>query len=271
MENAEIWINKGIDFVVVFGPKILGSILVYIVGSWVLKKVLKGAEHLMRKSKYEPTLQRFLLNLTGWAFKAILLIVVISILGIDVTAFAAVIAAAGLAIGLSLQGSLGNFAGGVLIMVFKPYKLNDLIEAQGVIGHVKEIDIFTTKLVTPENKQVIIPNGALANGNITNYTVEGKIRVDTVVGVGYGEDIKEAKKVLLEVLTKNPKVLKEPEPSVNVLELADSSVNFAVRPYCKPEDYWDVYFATYEGSKLALDQANIEIPYPHRVEIHKQG
>lgn len=271
MENAELWLSKGVDFVVEFGPKIIGALLIYFVGSWVLKKVLKGTEHLMRKSKYEPTLQRFLLNLIGWALKAILLIVVISILGIDITAFAAVIAAAGLAIGLSLQGSLGNFAGGVLIMVFKPYKLGDLIEAQGVIGHVKEIDIFTTKLITPDNKQVIIPNGALANGNITNYTTEGKIRVDAVVGVGYGEDIKETKKVLLNVLTKHPKVLKQPEPSVNVLELADSSVNFAVRPYCKPEDYWEVYFDTYEGVKLALDQANIEIPYPHSVEIHKEG
>lgn len=271
MENAKLWYTKGVEFIIEFGPKIIGAVLIYLVGSWVVKKVIKGTDHLMRKSKYDPTLQKFLLNLMGWGLKAILLIVVISILGIDITAFAAVIAAAGLAIGLSLQGSLGNFAGGVLIMVFKPYKLEDLIEAQGVIGNVREIDIFTTKLVTPDNKQVIIPNGALANGNITNYTTEGKIRVDAVVGVGYNEDIKQTKKVLLDVLTNNPKVLKTPEPTVNVLELADSSVNFAVRPFCKPEDYWDVYFATYEGVKIALDQANIEIPYPHSVEIHKEG
>ena len=269
MENTEVWLNKGIEFIITFGPKIIGAILIYIVGSWVLKKVVRGIEHLMRKSKYEPTLQKFLLNLTGWGLKAILLIVVISILGIDITAFAAVIAAAGLAIGLSLQGSLGNFAGGVLIMIFKPYKLGDLIEAQGVIGHVKEIDIFTTKLITPENKLVIIPNGALANGNIANYTAEGKIRVDAVVGVGYSEDIKQAKKVLMNVLTQNPKVLKKPEPTVNVVELADSSVNFAVRPYCKPQDYWEVYFATYEGAKIALDKAGIEIPFPQRV-LHQQ-
>ena len=269
MENTEVWLNKGIEFIITFGPKIIGAILIYIVGSWVLKKVVRGIEHLMRKSKYEPTLQKFLLNLTGWGLKAILLIVVISILGIDITAFAAVIAAAGLAIGLSLQGSLGNFAGGVLIMIFKPYKLGDLIEAQGVIGHVKEIDIFTTKLITPENKLVIIPNGALANGNIANYTAEGKIRVDAVVGVGYSEDIKQAKKVLMNVLTQNPKVLKKPEPTVNVVGLADSSVNFAVRPYCKPQDYWEVYFATYEGAKIALDKAGIEIPFPQRV-LHQQ-
>lgn len=271
MENTEVWLNKGLEYIIKFGPKIILALLIYVVGNWLLKKLLKGIEHVMNKSKYDPTLRRFLLNLTGWALKAVLLVVVVSILGLDITAFAAIFAAASLAVGLSLQGSLGNFAGGVLIMVFKPYKLGDLIEAQDVIGHVKEIDIFTTKLVTPDNKQVIIPNGAMANGNITNYTSEGKIRVDAVVGVGYGEDIKQTKKVLMNVLTQNPKVLKKPEPTVNVMELADSSVNFAVRPYCKPQDYWEVYFATYEGAKIALDKAGIEIPYPHSVEIHKDA
>src|SRR5690606_27958756 len=148
--------------------------------------------------------------------------------------------------------SLSKFAGGVLLMIFKPYKIGDLIEAQGVLGSVKEIEIFTTKLVTPQNKLAIVPNGAMANGNIINYTAEGKMRVDTTVGIGYGEDIKKAKEVLLAVLESNPKVLKDPAPSVNVSELADSSVNFAVRPYCAPEDYWSVYFETLENCKLAL-------------------
>jgi len=174
-------------------------------------------------------------------------------------------------VGLALQGSLSNFAGGVLVMIFKPFRLGDLVETQGVLGVVKDIDILNTKLITPQNKLAIIPNGPIANGNIINYTAEGKMRVDTVIGVGYGEDIKQTKEVLLEVLTSNDKVLKDPAPSVNVLELADSSVNFAVRPFCKPEDYWDVYFATYEGCKIALDKAGIEIPYPHSVEIHKEG
>jgi len=156
-------------------------------------------------------------------------------------------------------------------MIFKPYKIDDLIEAQGVLGKVKSIEIFTTKLVTPQNRLAIVPNGAMANGNIVNYTAEGKVRVDTVIGVGYDEDIKKTKEVLLKVLTSNEKVLKDPTPSVNVLELADSSVNFAVRPFCKPEDYWDVYFATYENCKIALDEAGIEIPYPHSVEIHKEA
>ena len=154
-------------------------------------------------------------------------------------------------------------------MIFKPYKIGDLIEAQDSLGVVKEIEIFTTKIVTPDNKLTIIPNGAMANGNITNYTAEGKIRVDTVVGVGYEADIKQTKEVLMEIMTSNPKVLKDPAPSVNVCELAESSVNFAVRPFCKPEDYWDVYFGTIENTKVALDKAGIEIPYPISVEIER--
>ncbi|MEO0526776.1 MAG: mechanosensitive ion channel domain-containing protein [Bacteroidota bacterium] len=269
MEKAQEWFNYGIELAKEFGPKLLTAILIYLIGSWIIKKIVGTARKVMSKSKYDESLQKFLLNLVSWALKVFLILLVISQLGVDVTTFAAVIAAAGLAIGLALQGSLANFAGGVLIMIFKPYKIGDLVEAQGVLGAVKEIEIFTTKLITPENKLAIVPNGAMANGNIVNYTAEGKIRVDTVIGVAYEEDIKKVKEVLMEVLTSNPKVLKDPAPSVNVLELADSSVNFAVRPFSKPEDYWDVYFATYEGCKLALDEAGIEIPYPHEVEVTK--
>lgn len=269
MEKAQEWINYGLDLAKEFGPKLLTAILIYIVGSWIVKKIIGALRKVMAKSKYDESLQKFLLNLTSWTLKVFLILFVISQLGVDVTTFAAVIAAAGLAIGLALQGSLSNFAGGVLIMIFKPYKIGDLVEAQGVLGVVKEIQIFTTKLVSPDNKLLIVPNGAMANGNIINYTAEGKIRVDTVIGVDYASDIKQTKDVLMEVLTSNPKVLQDPAPSVNVMELADSSVNFAVRPFCKPEDYWDVYFATYEGAKLALDKAGIEIPYPHEVQINK--
>ncbi len=271
MEKAQEWMNYGLELAKEFGPKLITAILIYIIGSWIIKRIVKATGKVMSKSKYDESLQRFLLNLISWAFKVFLIIIVISRLGVDVTTFAAVIAAAGLAIGLALQGSLSNFAGGVLLMIFKPYRIGDLIEAQGVLGVVKEIEIFTTKLTTPENKLAIVPNGAMANGNIVNYTTEGKIRVDTVIGVGYGEDIKKTKEVLMRVLTSNSQVLQDPAPSVNVMELADSSVNFAVRPFCKPEDYWDVYFATYENCKLALDDAGIEIPYPHQVEIHKEG
>lgn len=267
--DVQKWIAYGYDKLMEIGPNILMAILIYIIGSWIIKKIVRVAKKVMAKSNYEESLQKFLLNLIGWALKIFLIITVIAKLGVETTSFAALIAAAGLAVGMALQGSLSNFAGGVLLMIFKPYKIGDLIEAQDSLGVVKEIEIFTTKIITPQNKLTIIPNGAMANGNITNYTTEGKIRVDTVVGVGYDEDIKKTKEVLMEVLTSNPKVLKDPAPSVNVTELADSSVNFAVRPYCKPEDYWDVYFGTIENTKLALDKAGIEIPYPHAVEIKK--
>ncbi|MFK7812344.1 MAG: mechanosensitive ion channel family protein [Maribacter sp.] len=271
MEDAQVWIDKGIDFAVEFGPKLIGAILIYIIGSWVIKKLVKLVGKGMSKQDYDKSLQKFLLNLVKWALTIFLIITVISTLGVETTSLAAVIAAAGLAIGLALQGSLANFAGGVLLIIFKPFKIGDLIEAQGVTGVVKEIEIFTTKLTTPDNKLAIIPNGAMGNGNIINYTAEGKIRVDTMVGIGYDEDMKKAKEVLLEVLTSNPLVLQDPAPSVNVANLGDSSVDLAVRPFCKPEHYWDVFFATVEGSKLALDKAGIEIPYPHAVEIQKEG
>ena len=271
MESTDYWIGKGLEFITEYGLKVLGAIIIFIIGSWVIRKILKLTDRQMKRSNYDESLEKFLLNLFSWALKVLLIILVISTLGVDVTTFAAVIAAAGLAIGLALQGSLANFAGGVLILIFKPYKIGDLIEAQGEIGVVKEIEIFTTKIISPQNKLTIIPNGAMANGNITNYSAEGKLRVDTVIGVGYDEDIKKTKDVLMQVLSSNPKVLKDPAPSVNVMELADSSVNFAVRPFCQTQDYWDVYFSTYENCKLALDAAGIEIPYPHQVEIRKQG
>ncbi|MFD0797745.1 mechanosensitive ion channel family protein [Maribacter chungangensis] len=267
MENLSMETIMG--YVESYGVPLLKAILIYLIGSWIIKKITKAVKKIMAKGSYDESLQKFLVNLVSWALKIFLIITVISTLGVETTSLAAVIAAAGLAVGLALQGSLSNFAGGVLLMIFKPYKIGDLIEAQDSLGVVKEIEIFTTKLVSPDNKLVIVPNGAMANGNITNYTAEGKIRVDTVIGVGYGEDIKKTKDVLMEVLTSNELVLKDPAPSVNVMELADSSVNFAVRPFCKPEHYWDVYFATYENCKLALDKAGIEIPYPHEVQINK--
>ncbi|WP_025743209.1 mechanosensitive ion channel family protein [Aquimarina pacifica] len=271
MEKAQEWLNYGIELAKEYGPKLVTAILIYLVGSWVIKKLIGTTKSVMTKSKYDESLQKFLLNLLNWALKVFLIVLVISKLGVDVTTFAAIIAAAGLAVGLALQGSLSNFAGGVLIMIFRPYKIGDVIEAQGVLGAVKEIEIFTTKLITPQNKLAIVPNGAMANGNIVNFTVEGKMRVDITIGIGYGENIKTAKDILLGVLEANPKVLKDPAPSVNVSNLGESSVDLAVRPYSTPEDYWSVYFSTLEDCKLALDKAGIEIPYPHAVEIQKEA
>jgi small conductance mechanosensitive channel len=269
--EAGIWLDRGLDFASEFGPKIIGAILIWIIGSWVIKSILKQTGKLMEKRGYEKSLQKFLLNLLGWSFKIVLVVTILGALGIETTSFAAILASAGLAVGLALQGSLSNFAGGVLIMIFKPFKIGDLIEAQGEIGAVKEIEIFTTKLIGLSNKEIIIPNGSLSNGNIVNYSSEGTRRVDLTIGIGYDEDIKQAKAVLLKVLTDNPKVLSNPAPTINVSELADSSVNFAVRPWSTTADYWDVYFGTLENCKVALDAAGIEIPYPHAVEIQKKG
>ena len=254
-----------------YTPKILTAIAILIIGLFMIKMIVKLSKKVMTKQNVDLTLQKFLGDLVSWSLKALLFVTVISQLGVATTSFAAIIGAAGLAVGLALQGSLANFAGGALIMMFKPFKIGDLIEAQGITGVVKEIQIFTTHVNTPGNKLAIIPNGSLSNGNIINYTAEGKLRVDLTFGVSYDADIKQAKEVFMKVLTSNPKVLKDPLPTAKVSELADSSVNFAVRPWVKTEDYWDVHFETIESVKLALDEAEIEIPYPHTVEIQKQG
>ena len=267
--DIQKWVDKGIEFVADFGPKIIGALLIWFIGSWLIKKLLKGLGKLMNKNNYDDSLKKFLINLLSWILKVVLILAVLGTMGVETTSFAAIIASAGLAIGLALQGSLANFAGGVLILIFKPFKIGDLIEAQGELGVVKEIEIFTTKLTSPTNKLIIIPNGTLSNGNITNYSAEGKLRVDLTFGIDYGSDIKLAKDVLMKVMKDNTKVLSDPEPTVNVSELADSSVNLAVRPWADVADYWDVYFETVEKGKEALDKAGIEIPYPHQVEIRK--
>ncbi|MBW1296187.1 mechanosensitive ion channel family protein [Aquimarina litoralis] len=267
--DIQKWIDKGLDFIVDFGPKVIGAILIWIIGSWIIKKLMKGISKLMSIRNYDESLQKFLTNLLGWVLKIVLILAVLGTVGVETTSFAAIIAAAGLAVGLALQGSLANFAGGVLIMIFKPFKIGDLIEAQGVLGVVKEIEIFTTKLSTPENKEAIVPNGTLSNGNIINYTSQGTLRVDLNIGIGYGDDMKKAKDVVMKALTDNPKVLKDPAPTVAVSELGDNAVNLVVRPFASVEDYWDVYFGALEDSKNALDAAGISIPYPQRdVHIH---
>jgi len=267
--NLEQLLDKLIITLSTYGPKVIGAIIIWIVGSWVIKKMMLGMKKIMEKGDYDVSLQKFLLNLGSWILKILLIITLLGTLGVPTTSFAAIIGAAGLAIGLALQGSLANFAGGVLIMIFRPFKIGDLIEAQGEVGVVKEIEIFTTRLIGRSIKEVILPNGALSNGNIVNYSTEGTRRVDLTFGVSYDADIKKTKEVLMNVISSHPMVINDPAPTVNVSELADSSVNFAVRPWCKSEDYWTVYYDVTEQTKEALDAAGIEIPYPHQVEIKK--
>ena len=251
-----------------YTPKIITALVILVVGLFLIKLIINSAKKIMQRRDVDITLQKFLSNLGGWILKIILFITVISQLGVATTSFAAIIAAAGLAIGLALQGSLANFAGGVLIMIFKPFKIGDFIQAQGESGTVKEIEIFTTKLNTPDNKEIIIPNGKLSNDNIINYSTEDTRRVDLTFGVGYDSDIKKTKETILEVANSHPLILKDPAVAVNVSELADSSINFFIRCWVKSGDYWTVKFDMTEQIKEALDKAGIEIPYPHRVIIN---
>ncbi|TPH15586.1 mechanosensitive ion channel family protein [Litorilituus lipolyticus] len=258
---------KAYELGLLYAPKLALAILTLIIGLWIISGISKVLVLSMERSKVDPTLIPFVNSLISWTLKLLLFISVASMIGIATTSFIAVLGAAGLAIGLALQGSLSNFAGGVLIMIFKPYKVGDLIESQGHFGEVKEVQIFNTILLSPQSKRIIIPNGAVSNGSIINFTAEGKIRVDMTIGIAYDADIDLAKKVLLGVLENNSKVMKTPAPFVGVSEMADSSVNLAVRPHCLPEHYWDVYFEVNEEIKKTLDSNNISIPFPQR-DVH---
>lgn len=267
MEKIDYYWQMAVDYVITYSPKILMALVVLLIGlrliSWIGKLINKG----MKKQGTDETLRPFVVNLLSWILKAILFISVIQMMGVATTSFIAVLGAAGLAVGLALQGTLANFAGGALILLFKPYKVGDLVEMQGQLGVVKEIQIFTTILLNPQSKTIILPNGAVSNGDITNYTREGKLRVDLTVGISYDSDMKKAKEVLMEVLKNDDKVLTDPEPFVGVSELADSSVNLAVRPWSTPDDYWDVYFGVTEKCKDALDKAGVAIPFP-QMDVH---
>ncbi len=254
-----------INFIFFYGPKVVGAILVWILGLWIIRILGRGVDIIFSRSKLEVSLKTFLHSLISMALKILLAISVLGMLGIEMTSFIAILGAAGLAFGMAMSGTLQNFAGGVMILIFKPIKVGDLIESQGYTGVVKEIQIFVTILLTPDHKTVILPNGAVAINEITNYATEGTIRVDLEFGIGYGESIDKAKVVLSKVMKDHPLVLESPESFVGVSGLGDSSVNLAVRPYAKPKNYWEVYFDIYEQGKKTLDAAAIEIPFPQRV------
>ncbi len=262
--------KTGWEFLVTYGPKVLGAILVLLIGLWVINRVVKVFQKVMRKRGLDESLIPFLSTLTDIGLKAMLIISAASMIGIETTSFIAVLGAAGLAVGLALQGTLQNFAGGVLILIFKPYKVGHLIEAQSHLGTVKEIQIFVTILLTPENKTIIIPNGAISNGSITNYTVEGVIRVDVDFNISYDSNIKIAKEVLSDILANHPKVLQTPAPFVGVKSLGENGINLTARPYSHPSDYWAVYFDVIEAGKSALDNAGINIPFP-QMDIYVNG
>jgi small conductance mechanosensitive channel len=272
MENLynfkEIYLEKFSNWLIDFGPKFLTSIIILILGFWLVRVITSTIKKLLIRYKVEPTLTSFSINILTVALKFAVVLATVMKLGIiKESMIVSAIAAMAFAIGMALQGSLGNFAGGIIIMAFKPYKVGDLIESQGVFGEVQEIQIFNTIILTPSGKTAYIPNGALSNGNIINFSTKGKFRVELVVGISYNANIQEAKKVILDIMKKNPNILNDPAPAVSVTELADSSVNLSIRPWTTPKKYWDVYFDTLEECKLALDKAGIEIPFPQR-DVH---
>lgn len=267
-KSVSYYMDIAMKMLVEYAPKVLLALIVLWIGTQIIKWVVRLLDRSLEKKDTDISLRGFLKSLLSALLKVVLIISVIQMLGVATTSFVAIIGAAGLAVGLALQGTLANFAGGVLLLLFKPYKVGDLIEAQGELGVVKDIQIFVTTLLSPENKTIIVPNGAMANGNITNYSAEGRIRVDLSCGIGYGEDIRRAREVLMTVMKNDPNVLSDPAPSVTVSNLGDSSVDLAVRPWCKPEHYWDVYFGTLENGKIALDEAGVEIPFPQQVVHH---
>lgn len=248
------------DLVMEYGLKVLIALIVFWIGTMLIRMLAKLLARVLDRRGVEPTLKRFLHSLVTISLRILLFITAIQMMGVQTTSFVAIIGAAGLAVGLALQGTLANFAGGTLILLFKPYKLGDLIEAQGVLGNVKEIQIFTTILLTPENKTAIIPNGAMANGNIINYSADGKMRVDLSFMVNNDESIAKVREVLIASMAANPLVLKEPAPSVTVNKLTMDGVDLAVRPWCDPSHYWDVYFGTYEKGRDALNAASVKGP-----------
>jgi small conductance mechanosensitive channel len=267
MEKYQNLIEKAYELILVYGPKVVLAIIVLLVGIWIINRFTKVTRRVMSVRNVNISLIGFVSSMVNIGLKVLLLISVAGMVGIQTTSFIAVLGAAGLAVGLALQGTLANFAGGVMILIFKPYQVGDLIQAQGHLGVVKEIHIFVTILLSPENKTIIIPNGAISNGDITNFVTEGKIRVDMTFGISYESDIKKAKAILMDVMASHPLVLPDPAPFVGVKELADSSVNLAVRPYTEPTNYWAVYFDVYEQGKIALDEGGITIPFP-QVDVH---
>jgi small conductance mechanosensitive channel len=264
MENLvpKIW-----EIITIYGLKVIAAVVVFVVGRWIAKGLTKFAENVMNKRQVDPTIVSFVANMTYIALLVFVVLAALGQLGIQTTSFIAVIGAAGLAIGLALQGSLANFAAGFLMIIFRPFKVGDYIEGAGVAGTVEAIQIFTTQLKTPDNKTVIIPNAGLTAGNITNYSAKGTRRVDLVFGIGYGDDIDHAKKVIMDVLAKEERILKDPATTIGVVELADSSVNFAVRPWVKADDYWNIYFNLTENIKKDFDAQGISIPFPQR-DVH---
>ena len=256
-----------IETVTAHGVKFLTALAIFIIGKWIAKRIVNVLDKTFEKAKVDQTLADFIENIAYGILMVIVVIAALGQMGIETTSFAAILAAAGLAIGLALQGSLSNFAAGVLIILFRPFKAGDYVETAGVAGTIEEISIFTTQLVTPDNREIIIPNNNITTDTIVNYSAKKKRRIDLVVGVAYDADLKKAHKIFNKIIADDERVLTNPAPKVAVMELGASSVDFVVRPWVKAADYWDVRFEMTEKIKVELDKAGIGIPFPQR-DVH---
>ncbi len=265
---AELWTmiqTSGIDL----GIRLATAILIFFVGKWIVALIVNGLKKAMQKGDVDTTLRRFVANLVRMVLMLFVIIAAINHLGIQTASLIAVLGAAGLAVGLALQGSLSNFAAGVLIVLFRPYKVGDWIEGAGVSGAVEEVQILTTVLKTGDNKRVIIPNSQIMGSTITNYSANATRRVDLVVGVSYSDDLDKVRKELEDLVAVDERILQDPAPTIAVSQLADSSVNFVLRPWVKTADYWAVYFDLTERVKKRFDEVGVSIPFPQRdVYIH---
>jgi len=251
------------------GPGIVGALVTLVIGLWIVGKITKGIRKAIGATNVDEMLANFLGGIVGMLLKVVLFIAVLGMVGVETTSFAAILAAAGFAIGMALSGTLGNFAAGVMILLFRPFKNGDFVEVAGEAGVVEEISVFMTKMRTGDNKQILIPNAAVTGGNITNYSAKPTRRVDLVIGISYDDDIKKAHEVLNRILGEKDYVLKDPAWTVAVSELGADSVNFVVRPWVKSSDYWSAYFDLTETIKLTFDQEGLNFPYPQRdVHIH---
>lgn len=258
------------EWIMLYGLKVIAAILVLIVGRLAARGIRALIRRALEKGQVDETLVSFVSSVGYVAIMAFVIIAALGQLGVQTASFVAVIGAAGLAVGLALQGSLSNFAAGVLMILFKPFKVGDFIEGGGVSGIVEAIGIFTTDLKSPDNKKIIVPNAKMTSDNIVNYSAKEMRRIDMVAGVSYGDDLDKVKKILVDILANDQRILQDPAPTIGVLELASSSVNFAVRPWAKTADYWDVYFATQESIKKRFDAEGITIPFPQQdVHLHK--
>jgi len=269
LNSGQVWLLKLKSMGMDYAPKIVGAILVYLVGTWIIGKLNRVFRKVLSSKKLDVSLQKFLLSLVRAMMTLLLFLAIAGMIGIDITGFAALLAGAGLAIGAALNGSLGNLAGGVMVMIFKPFKINDMIEAQGMVGVVQEIGIFNTTILSPENKTIILPNGPLSTGVITNYTTHGNLRVDLVMAVALDVDVAHARRVATEAMLQHPKVLQTPAPEVSVLKVGDGMTSLAIRPYTVQADYWDVYFGVQELVKKAFDEQGIAGPVPTRILINR--